>query len=95
MLDIYLKNRESHPAKPSKKEPPNLELNSLPSHLQYDFLGVNNTLPVIIAAELINWEVKMILEVLLKHIKAIRWTNTDIVGIPLGICTQRIQLDNK
>ncbi|XP_049399939.1 uncharacterized protein LOC125864032 [Solanum stenotomum] len=53
-LDIDLKNRESPLAKPSTEEPPNLELKTLPSHLKYVFLGANNTLPVIIAAEFLE-----------------------------------------
>ncbi|XP_015169021.1 uncharacterized protein [Solanum tuberosum] len=52
-LDNDLKYRESPPAKPSKEEPPKLALKVLPSHLQYVFLGANNTLPVIIATNLL------------------------------------------
>ncbi|KAK4737285.1 hypothetical protein R3W88_000982 [Solanum pinnatisectum] len=37
-LDIDLKNRESPHVKPSTKEPLNLELKALPSHLKYVFL---------------------------------------------------------
>ncbi|XP_049373971.1 uncharacterized protein LOC125839017 [Solanum verrucosum] len=55
-LDIDLKNRESPPAKPSTEEPPNLELKVLPSHLRYAFLEENNTLPVINAADLLEWQ---------------------------------------
>ncbi|XP_015159291.1 uncharacterized protein [Solanum tuberosum] len=36
-LDIDRKNRESPPAKPSTKEPPNLELKALPSHSNMPF----------------------------------------------------------
>ncbi|XP_049349053.1 uncharacterized protein LOC125813619 [Solanum verrucosum] len=92
-LDIDLKNRESPPAKPSTEEPPNLELKVLPSHLKYTFLGANNTLPIIIAANLLERQVKLLIEVLQKHIKAIGWTIADIVGIPPGICTHKIWLD--
>ncbi|XP_049399730.1 uncharacterized protein LOC125863764 [Solanum stenotomum] len=94
-LDIYLKNRESPPAKPSIEEPPNLELKALPSHLKYASLGDNNTLPVIIATDLLERHVKLLIEVLRKHIKAIRWTIADIVGIPHGICTHKIRLDSE
>ncbi|XP_049348238.1 uncharacterized protein LOC125812818 [Solanum verrucosum] len=52
-LDIDLKNRESPPTKPSTDEPPNMELKFLSSHLKYAFLGANNTLLVIIAADLL------------------------------------------
>ncbi|XP_015166432.1 uncharacterized protein [Solanum tuberosum] len=71
-FDIDLKNRESPPAKPSTEEPPNLELKSLPSHLKYAFLGANDTLPVIIVTDLLERQVKLLIEVLQKHIKAIR-----------------------
>ncbi|XP_049365817.1 uncharacterized protein LOC125830680 [Solanum verrucosum] len=37
---------------------------------------------------------KLLLEVLRRHIKAIGWTISDIVGIPPGICTHKIQLDS-
>ncbi|XP_049391527.1 uncharacterized protein LOC125855924 [Solanum stenotomum] len=53
-LDIDLKNRESHPTKPSTEEPPSLELKALPFHLKYAFLGANSTLPVIIAVNLLE-----------------------------------------
>ncbi|XP_015167994.1 uncharacterized protein [Solanum tuberosum] len=70
-LDIDLENRECPPAKPSTKEPPSLELKALPSHLKYAFLGDNNTLPVIIANNLLERHVKLVIEVLQKHIKVI------------------------
>lgn len=63
-LDIDLKNQCSPPAKPSIEEPPTLELKVLPSHLKYVFLGTNNTLPVIIAANLSEGQVKVLVEVL-------------------------------
>ncbi|XP_049365729.1 uncharacterized protein LOC125830594 [Solanum verrucosum] len=71
-LDIDLKNRVSLPAKPSTEEPRNLELKALPSYLRHAFLEKNNTLPVIIAADFLEWQVKLLLEVFRKHIKAIR-----------------------
>ncbi|XP_049368160.1 uncharacterized protein LOC125833044 [Solanum verrucosum] len=51
-LDLDLKNRPSPPAKPSVEDPSVLELKELRSHLIYVFLGTNNTLPVILAADL-------------------------------------------
>ncbi|GKA66627.1 reverse transcriptase domain-containing protein [Tanacetum coccineum] len=44
-----LKQSEVTEAKSSIKEPPELELKDLPSHLEYAFLEENNKLPVIIA----------------------------------------------
>ncbi|XP_049344711.1 uncharacterized protein LOC125809113 [Solanum verrucosum] len=94
-LDIDLKNKENPPAKPSTEEPPNLELKDLPSHLKYAFLGANNTLLVIIVADLLERQVQLLIEVLWKLIKAIGWTIVDTVGIPPGICTHKIRLDSE
>ncbi|XP_015168551.1 uncharacterized protein [Solanum tuberosum] len=58
-LDIDLKNRKRPPAKPSTEEPPNLELKALPSHLKYAFLGANNTLTVIITADLLERQIQL------------------------------------
>ncbi|XP_015164521.1 uncharacterized protein [Solanum tuberosum] len=55
-FDINLKNTESPPAKSSTEEPPNQELKVLPVHLQYTFLGENNTLLVIIIADFLEWK---------------------------------------
>ena len=54
-LNIDLNNRESPPANPSIEEPPKLILKLIPPHLRYLFLGANNTLPVIIVADLLEW----------------------------------------
>lgn len=40
------------PPKPSIEEAPQLELKPLLSHLRYVFLGVKNTLPVILSSSL-------------------------------------------
>ncbi|XP_049391627.1 uncharacterized protein LOC125856099 [Solanum stenotomum] len=51
-LELDMKNRESPPARPSVEEAPKLELKALPLHLSYVFLGREDTLPIIIAADL-------------------------------------------
>ena len=51
-LDLDLANRPTPLAKPSIEEPPVLELKELPGYLKYVFLGNENTLPIIIAADL-------------------------------------------
>uniref|UniRef100_M1D846 Integrase core domain containing protein n=1 Tax=Solanum tuberosum TaxID=4113 RepID=M1D846_SOLTU len=51
-LELDMKNRESPPARLSVEEAPKLELKDLPSHLRYVFLGRDETLTVIIAADL-------------------------------------------
>ncbi|XP_049372491.1 uncharacterized protein LOC125837400 [Solanum verrucosum] len=92
-LDLDLKNRSSPPAKPSIEEPPVLELKQLPSHLRYVFLGANNTSPVILVADLNDERVQAVIKVLIRYKRAIGWTIADIIGIPLGICTHKIQLE--
>ncbi|XP_060965266.1 uncharacterized protein LOC133034234 [Cannabis sativa] len=49
---LELKESNFKPPKPSIQEPPKLELKPLPSHLKYAYLGENDMLPVIIAANL-------------------------------------------
>ena len=51
-LELYMKHRESPPAKLSIEETPILELTALPPHLWYVFLGRDDIFPVIIAADL-------------------------------------------
>ncbi|XP_070020174.1 uncharacterized protein [Nicotiana sylvestris] len=51
---LHLEKRETPPAKPSKEEPPKMELKPLPAHLRYAFLGPNSTLPVIISSRLLD-----------------------------------------
>uniref|UniRef100_M1DH28 Integrase core domain containing protein n=1 Tax=Solanum tuberosum TaxID=4113 RepID=M1DH28_SOLTU len=92
-LNLDLKNRPSPPTKPSLEEPPVLELKQLPNHLRYVFFGTNNTLPVILAADLNDEHVQDVIKVLIRYKKAIGWIITDIIGIPSDICPHKIQLD--
>ncbi|PHT50547.1 hypothetical protein CQW23_10294 [Capsicum baccatum] len=92
-LDLDLKNRPTPPAKPSIEEPPTLELKELPSHLKYSFLGSGNTLPVIMAADSGEQQVATLITILWNYIRAIGWTIAYIIGIPPGICTHKIQLE--
>ena len=62
------------------------------SHLCYTFLGANNTLPVIISAKLVEWQVEALVLVLRRFKRAIGWSIADIIGIPPGICTHKIKL---
>ena len=50
-LDLDMKHRESPPVKPSIEEAPKLELEVVPPHLRYLFLGKGDTLPVIIVSD--------------------------------------------
>ncbi|XP_060177823.1 uncharacterized protein LOC132607758 [Lycium barbarum] len=93
-LSLDLENRTTPPAKPSIIEPPRLELKQLPSHLRYEFLGPDNTLPVIVSVSLTEEQIVQLLEVLREYRRAIGWTIADIRGIPSGICEHKIQLED-
>ncbi|XP_027166325.1 uncharacterized protein LOC113766318 [Coffea eugenioides] len=75
-------------------EPPKLELKPLPTHLRYEFLGENKTLPVIVSADLDDEQCAKLLRVLRRRKKAIGWTISDIKGISPSICMHRILLEN-
>ncbi|KAI3749744.1 hypothetical protein L2E82_20360 [Cichorium intybus] len=80
----------SAPLKSSFEVPPVLELNTLPKHLKYSFLGPNKTLPVIISADLTGAQEETLLEVLMKYKEAIGWTIADLKGISPATCMHRI-----
>ena len=88
--ELDMKNHESPPAKPSIEEAPMLELQALPPHLRYEFLGNGDTLPVIIASDLNEQQVESLMKVLKRFKRAIGWTIADIIGIPPGICSHKI-----
>ncbi|GKV16994.1 hypothetical protein SLEP1_g27554 [Rubroshorea leprosula] len=75
--------------KPSKEEPPTLELKPLPSQLKYVYLDDSNTLLVIISASLIGIEEEKLLRVLREHKGVIRWSIADIKGVSLSVCIGR------
>ena len=58
-----MKHRDSPPVKPSIEEAPKLELKFLPLQLRYVFLGVDDTLLVIIAADLNERQVEGLVSV--------------------------------
>nr|GEV65815.1 DNA-directed DNA polymerase [Tanacetum cinerariifolium] len=71
-------------------EPPELELNELPSHLEYAYLEGVDKLPVIISKDLKVNEKEALLKVLNSHKRAIAWKITDIKGIDLRFCIHKI-----
>nr|GEW30390.1 reverse transcriptase domain-containing protein [Tanacetum cinerariifolium] len=73
-----LKQAEETKAKSSIKEPPELELKELPSHLEYAFLEEIDKLPVIIAKDLKDDKKEALLKVLKSQKWAIAWKITDI-----------------
>ena len=78
---------------PSEEKPPKLELKPLPSYLKYEFLGVEETFPVIISSSLESDQENKLLEILRTHKTSIGWTIADIKGISPLICTHRIHLE--
>nr|XP_016455377.1 PREDICTED: uncharacterized protein LOC107779454 [Nicotiana tabacum] len=61
-------NRPSGPLrKPSIEEAPKLELNPLPPHLQYAYLGGSDTLPIIVSSDLSKLQEEKLLRVLREH----------------------------
>ncbi|KAK1369740.1 hypothetical protein POM88_035832 [Heracleum sosnowskyi] len=79
---------------PSIENPPILELKVLPNHLTYDYLGNNETLPVIIASNLSNVQEERLLRVLKDHKSAIGWTIADIKAPRLSLqCAAQLQME--
>ena len=91
-LELYMKHRESPPAKPSIEDTLKLVLKALPPHLRYVFFGKDDILPVIIVSDLHVKQVECLVEVLKRFKRATGWTIADIIGIPHGICSHKIQL---
>ncbi|GJY53753.1 reverse transcriptase domain-containing protein [Tanacetum coccineum] len=80
--------------KPSIKEPLELELKDLPSHLEYACLEGTDKLPVIISKELKEEEKSAFLKVLKSHKRAIAWKISDIKGIDPSFCTHKILMED-
>ncbi|XP_071921870.1 uncharacterized protein [Coffea arabica] len=79
---------------PSVMQAPELELNPLPKHLKYAFLGDNETLPVIISAHLSPRQEDNLIRLLRYHKEAIGWSIADIKGISPSLCMHRIRLED-
>ena len=68
--------------KPSIEEAPKLELKALPPHLNFVFLGRDDTLLVIIAVDLNGQQAECLVAVFKRFKQAICWTIADIIEIP-------------
>nr|GEW90686.1 reverse transcriptase domain-containing protein [Tanacetum cinerariifolium] len=93
LLSMDLKQGEVVKAKSSIKEPSELELKELPSHLEYDYLEGVDKLPVIISKDLKVNEKEALLKVLKSHKRAIAWKITDIKCIDPWFCTHKILIE--
>ncbi|XP_070021737.1 uncharacterized protein [Nicotiana sylvestris] len=81
------------PPKPSIEEAPKLELNPLPSHLHYTYLGSSDTLPVIISSDLSELQEEKLLRVLRKLKRVIGWTMSNIRGTSTAFCMHKILME--
>lgn len=88
------KIKEEERPVPSLLRTPKLELKPLPGHLKYIFLEEDETLPIIINAQLSEEEEAKVREVLGKYKEAIGWTLADIKGINPTICQHHIRLED-
>nr|GFB50255.1 reverse transcriptase domain-containing protein [Tanacetum cinerariifolium] len=88
-----LKACEAKTIKSSIDEPPEVELNDLPPHIEYAFLEGDNKLPVIIAKALTDEEKSALIKVLKSHKRAIAWKLSDIQGINPKFCTHKILME--
>ncbi|XP_062093952.1 uncharacterized protein LOC133799985 [Humulus lupulus] len=75
---------------PSIVKPPVLDLNFLPDHLRYAYLGEKETLPVIVSSLLSEEEEEKLLRVLRAHKTVTGWTLSDIRGISPSTVMHRI-----
>nr|GEW32936.1 reverse transcriptase domain-containing protein [Tanacetum cinerariifolium] len=94
MINEDLKQLDVTMTKPSIKEPPELELKNLPSHLEYAFLEGTDKLPVIISKELKDEEKAALLKVLKSHKRAITWKIFDIEAIDPCFYTHKILMED-
>jgi hypothetical protein len=90
---------ETTPLESNEKEeiavsdPPKKELKPLPKNLKYKFLGPAESLPVIIASDLVDAQEEKFLDVLREHKEAIGWTIEDIKGISPSVVMHKIHLE--
>ena len=80
---------------PSTLKASELELKQLAEHLTYAYLGENQTLPVIVAANLSLGEEEKLLKVLREHKIALGWTIADIKGISPTKCMYQILIEDE
>jgi hypothetical protein len=72
---------------------PKKELKLLPENLKYKFLSPVESLPVIIASDLVDDQKKKLLDVLRENKEAIGWIIEDIKGISPSLVMHKIHLE--
>ncbi|XP_049397314.1 uncharacterized protein LOC125861468 [Solanum stenotomum] len=66
----------------------------LANYDEFEIQG-NEEVVAALSADLLELQIKLLLEVLRRHIKVIGWTIADIVSNPPGICTHKIKIDSE
>ncbi|GJR68248.1 reverse transcriptase domain-containing protein [Tanacetum coccineum] len=94
MKNDDLKQVDVTMTKPSTKEPPELKLKDLPSHLEYAFLEGTDKLPIIISKEIKDNEKAALLKVIKSHKWVIAWKISDIKDIDPSFCTHKILMED-
>jgi hypothetical protein len=90
---------ETAPLMSSEKEetavpdPLKKKLKLLPGNLKYKFLGLAESLPMIIALNLVDVQEEKLLDILREHKEAIGWTIEDIKGINPSLVMHKIHLE--
>ena len=79
----------------SFKSSPPLDLKVFPKYLKYAYIGEQETLPIIIAANLTIGQEGNLMTILRKHREAISWTMTDIKKLSLAIVQHWIHLNEE
>ncbi|GJW71372.1 hypothetical protein Tco_0128289 [Tanacetum coccineum] len=81
--------------KTSIQDPPtDLEMKSLPKHMEYAFLEENSLLLVVISALLEQNEKEQLVSVLKNHKEAFSWKAYDILGISPSFCKHKINFED-
>jgi hypothetical protein len=74
---------------------PEVDLKPLPKELKYEFLGSDNTYPVIMSDELSPEENEKLWSLLKKHRKVIGYSINDLKRISPAFCTHRIPMEDQ
>ena len=78
---------------PSIVQAPKLELQELPNHLKYLYLGEGKTLPVIVSNKLSALQDERLIRLLREYKEVIGWTVADLKGISSATCMHKILLE--
>jgi hypothetical protein len=85
----------THTDRATSQTEPTPELKPLPANLRYEYLGPNNSCPVIVNADLSPEQTAKLLEKLKIHKGAIGYSIKDLKGINPTICSHRILLEDR